>query len=80
MCQSWGDGDLPGGPVVNNLLCNARDAGPTPGQGTKIPRATEQLSPHTATRAPGAVTKGPHDAAKVPGAAAKPRHSQTDQH
>ena len=35
--------DVPGGPVVKNLPCNA-DAGSTPGQGTKIPYVTEQLS------------------------------------
>ena len=31
--------DFPGGPVVKNLLCNARDAGSIIGQGTKIPHA-----------------------------------------
>ena len=35
--------DVPGGPVVKNLPCNA-DTGSIPGQGTKIPYATEQLS------------------------------------
>lgn len=34
--------DLPGGLVVNNLLCNARDAGPIPGLRTKIPRTKGQ--------------------------------------
>ena len=29
--------DFPGGPVVNNLPCNAGDIGQFPGQGTKIP-------------------------------------------
>ena len=28
--------DLPGGPVVRNLPCNAGDAGSISGQGTKI--------------------------------------------
>ena len=28
--------DFPGGPVVRNLPCNARDRGLIPGQGTKI--------------------------------------------
>ena len=35
--------DVPGGPVVKNLPCNA-DTGSIPGQGTKIPYSTEQLS------------------------------------
>ena len=39
--QCW---DFPGGPVVKNPLCNAGDAGSTPGPGTKIPCAMEQLS------------------------------------
>ena len=41
--------DFPGGPVVKNLPCNARDVGLIPGWGTKIPYAVEQLSPCTAT-------------------------------
>ena len=28
---------LPGGPVVNNLPCNAGDTGSVPGQGTETP-------------------------------------------
>ena len=36
--------DVPGGPVVKNLACNAGDRGSIPGQGTKIPHAAEQLS------------------------------------
>ena len=39
-----------GGPVVNNLTCNARDRGSIPGPGTKIPLASEQLSPCATTR------------------------------
>ena len=31
--------DSPGGPLVKNLPCNARDAGSIPGQGTKISHA-----------------------------------------
>ena len=38
------EGDFPGGPVVKNPPSNARDAGSIPGQGTKIPHATGQLS------------------------------------
>ena len=33
------------------MLCNAEDSGSIPGQGTKIPPAKKQLSPHAATRA-----------------------------
>ena len=36
--------DFPGGPVVQNLPCNAGDVGSIPGGDTKIPRASEQLS------------------------------------
>ena len=44
------DWDLPAGPVVKNLPSNARDMGSIPGRGTKIPHATEQLSPRATTR------------------------------
>ena len=40
-------GGFPGGLVVKNPPCNASL---TPGQGTKIPHITEQLSPHATTR------------------------------
>ena len=40
-------GDFPGGPVVKTLPHNAGDANSIPGQGTKVPRAVEQLSPST---------------------------------
>ena len=43
-----GYGDFPGGPVVKNLPCNARDVGSTPDQGTKIPYAEGQPSPQVA--------------------------------
>ena len=33
-------GDFPGGPVVKNLPCNARNTNSIPGQGTKILEAT----------------------------------------
>ena len=39
--------DFPGGPMVKNLPYNAGDTGSIPGQGTKIPHAMGQLSPHT---------------------------------
>ena len=41
--------DFPGGPVVKNLPYNAGDLGSIPGQRTKIPHATGQLSPRTTT-------------------------------
>ena len=37
--------DFPGGLLVKKPLCNAGDMGLIPGRGTKIPHATEQLSP-----------------------------------
>ena len=37
--------DFPDCPVVKNPPCNAGDTGLIPGQETKIPHATEQLSP-----------------------------------
>ena len=39
-------GDFVGGPVVKNLPCNSGDLSLIPGQGIKMPRAEEQLSPH----------------------------------
>ena len=36
--------DSPGGPIVRNPPSNAGDASSVPGQGTKIPHATRQLS------------------------------------
>ena len=44
--------DFPGGPVVKNLPSNAGDMRSTPGQGTKIPHASEQLSPRATTTEP----------------------------
>ena len=41
--------DFPGGPAVKNLPSKAGDAGSIPGQGTKIPYATGQLSSCSAT-------------------------------
>ena len=39
--------DFPDYPVVKNPPCNARDIGLIPGQGTKIPHASEQ---HASTK------------------------------
>ena len=44
--------DFPGGSVVKNLPRNAGEVGLIPGWGTKIPHATEQLSPSTTTTEP----------------------------
>ena len=41
--------DFPGGPVVKNPPSNAGDVGSIPGRGTKIPRATGQVSPRATT-------------------------------
>jgi len=52
--MAWEEGmmrrDFPGGPVVKNPLCNARDMGSIPDRGTRIPHAMEHLSQHTTTR------------------------------
>ena len=45
-------GDFPGGPVLENSLCNAGEVGLIPGQGTKIPHAVEQPVPRDATTEP----------------------------
>ena len=41
--------DVPHGPVVKNLLCNAGDVGLIPGWRPKIPHAAEKLSPCATT-------------------------------
>ena len=65
---------LPWGPVVKNLPCNEGDMVSTPGQGTKIPHAMEQLSPlatiHVLQR------KIPHGVTKILYATIKTRHRQ----
>ena len=45
-------GGLPWCPVVKNPPSNTGDTGSIPGQGTKIPQAQEQVSPHTARKEP----------------------------
>ena len=42
--------DFPVGPVVKNSSSNAVDTGSMPSRGTKIPYASEQLSPHDITK------------------------------
>ena len=44
--------DFPGGPMVKNLPCNAGDAILISYRATKIPHATEQLSPSTTAAEP----------------------------
>ena len=57
--------------MIKNLPLNVRDVDSIPSWGTKIPRAVEQLSPHTVTMSPHVTTgvrmpirKIPHDATK----------------
>ena len=65
--------DFPGGQVVKNSLCNAGDMGSSPGQGTKTPRAAEQLSgcaamtepAHQDSRVHEPQQKSSHDAMKL---------------
>ena len=64
--------DLLGGPVVKNLPSHARDASSIPGQGTKIPRAEEQLSPRAST------TEKPTHSTKSTRAATKTQHSHEE--
>ena len=74
--------DVPGGPVVKNPPCNPRDAGSIPGQETKTPHDTGQVSPCTATTQPGQEAphpnKGPCVGHEEPTATAKTRRSQMD--
>ena len=63
--------------MVKNPPSNAGDTGSSPGPGTKIPHAVQQLSPRAATTEPtrsGAYPpqrKIPHASAKILSAAAK---------
>ena len=50
--QNWIYRDFPGGPGVKNPPSNAGDTGSIPGQETKIPHATGQLSLCATTRDP----------------------------
>ena len=45
-------GNFPDGPVVKNSPCKAGNMGFIPGGRTKIPNATEQLSPCSAMEDP----------------------------
>ena len=51
-----GGGDLPGGPVVENLPCSV-GKGLTPGWGTKVAYDTEQLNLRTTQLNPRATTR-----------------------
>ena len=50
--NEWKDRDYPGGPLAKNLPWNAGRMGSIAGWGTKIPRASGQLSPPTSIRSP----------------------------
>ena len=52
--------DFPGGPVYGNVPSNAGDESAIPAQGTKIPHATEQLSPRATATSPHAATTEAH--------------------
>ena len=72
--------NFPGGPVIKNLPSNARDAGSIPGQGTKIPHASEQPSAATPEAACSGVCmpqleRSLHATAKTPRAPTKTGHS-----
>ena len=71
--------DFSGGPVVKNPPSNAEDAGSIPGQGTNIPRAEGQLSPHAATTEPTRSGARAAQPGRSPRAAAKsPRTARRD--
>ena len=55
--KSIGRWDFPGGPVVKNPSCNARDAGSIPGQGTEVPQLERSL--RATTQSQRAQTKDP---------------------
>ena len=57
-------GDFSGGPVVKNPPCNTVDMGSIPGRGTKIPLASEQLSPCRTSRVWARLWEILHDATK----------------
>lgn len=45
-CRGGQSQDSPGGAVVQSLPSSAGDSGSVPGQGTEIPHAAGQVSPH----------------------------------
>ena len=67
-----------GGPVVENLSCNAGDMGFISGQETKIPHAIEQRSPKLENYAP--QQKILHDATNIPHATTKTQCSQINKY
>ena len=68
--------------MVKNPLCNSRDMGPIPGQGTKILHAVGQLGLSNAPTEPlvlqleSTLRKTLHDTVKIPPAATKTRLGQ----
>ena len=57
--------DIPSGPVVKSLSCNAEGTNSIPGEGTEIPHAAEQLSAHASTRVHAMQGKILHDVTKT---------------
>ena len=53
--------DFPSDPEVKNLACSAGEACSILGQGTKIPHAMKQVSPHAPTRDHVLQWKSPRD-------------------
>ena len=58
--KMWILEDIPGGPVVKNLPCNAGGTGSISGQGTKIPCAAEQLGAWATAKGSVSQWKTPH--------------------
>ena len=58
--------NFPGGPGMKNLPSTVGDAALIPGQGTKIPRATGQLSRCAVTQSPPALEPACHDQREKP--------------
>ena len=56
LCSTVNFWDFPGGPVVENPLCNAGDMS----SGARIPHASEQLNPHATTRESPHYSERPH--------------------
>ena len=64
--------------MVKILPCNAGDVGCTPGRGTKIAYAMEQLSPWATARVRAPQQQMAHEAAKILCAVIKTQPSQTN--
>ena len=62
--------------MVKNPPCSARDTSLVPDQGTKIPHASEQLSPHTMTTESMLCNERSNMTTKILYATSKTQHSQ----